>query len=146
MDGIISKLFIYIASNSVMLGLPNNKFFGPAKPGRGTYRENHLFSPPMKFRDIFVEDHNLVGAQPPPCCSFARDLVGKMVIQKAHLSSSRSAQPSKLFGSSHMSIIFYLICFFGVWKKSKNIPQIVVNNYVIYIIYHGRIRKKNHPM
>ena len=24
--------------------------------------------------------HILVGAQPPPCCSFARDFVGKMVI------------------------------------------------------------------
>ena len=54
MYGMISKLFICIASNSVMLGLPNNKFFGPAKLGRGTSRENHWFSPPMKSREIFL--------------------------------------------------------------------------------------------
>ena len=52
MHGIISKLSICIASNCVMLGLPN-KSFGPSKLGRGTSRENHWFSPPMKFREIF---------------------------------------------------------------------------------------------
>ena len=31
------------------------------------------------------KQHNLVGAQPPPNCSFARHLIGKMVIQNAHL-------------------------------------------------------------
>ena len=54
--GIISKLSICTASNSVMLGLPN-KFFGPAKLGRGTSRENHWVFPTHEIsRDFFVED------------------------------------------------------------------------------------------
>ena len=31
--------------------------------------------------EIFALTSKLVGAQPPPCCSFARHLVGKMVIR-----------------------------------------------------------------
>ena len=119
--GMLGFLCICIASNCVMLGLPNNKFFGPAKLGRGTSRENHLFSPPMKFRDIFLRITTWLVLDPHLVAHLASDLVGKMVIQKAHSSSSRSAQPGKLFGSSHIAIIFSLICFFGGWKTIQKI-------------------------
>ena len=38
----------------------------------------------------------LVGAQPPPCCSFARHLVGKMVIHCSF--AHHEAQPSYIVG------------------------------------------------
>ena len=46
----------------------------------------------------------LAGAQPLPCCSFAHDLAGKMVIPKDHASSSRSAQHSSGLLWSHYTL------------------------------------------
>ena len=48
-------------------------------------------SPLLTWKFNNVWPNYLAGAQPPPGCSFAHHLVGKMVIQNAHECSSRSA-------------------------------------------------------
>ena len=60
---------------------------------------------------------SMVGTQPLPCCSIARHLVGKMVIQTAHLLITiRTAQLyfhtldlHKLLGNSSKNILPYMV-------------------------------------
>ena len=56
----------------------------------------------------------LVGAQPPPCCSFARHLVEKLVIRcKNLLVTSRTAQ---IYGLGPVGLGFQ------IWVAPKNHP------------------------